>query len=113
METRAGKVIPFIEQEKPTPVPKTPSIETRQASLIPILEEPCLEVLKESRLPTQKEVFLHYFFLKKDMKNRVAKRKAIQAAEKIWESISIKPKATKNGIRILNRLLERYEAKKL
>ena len=112
METRAGKVIPFIEQEKAISVPKPPTIETRQSCLIPILEEPSLEELIGSRLPTEEDVFLHYFFLKKTMKNSVAKRKAVKAAEKIWESISLKPKATKNGLVILNRLLTRYEAYK-
>ena len=109
---RQGTQIPFVEEVREERAPPTPKVETRKSSLIPLIDEPVLEKLVGSRLPIGKEVFSHFFYLHKieKMVLRKAKRAAVKAAASFWERVSITPKGLKNGVRMLSRLHEQYQA---
>ena len=115
METRSGNLVPFVEHEPKERAPPLPKIQTRNASLIPIIEEPMLDQLNSSRLPTRLEVFSHLFYLQKTQNLTVkrAQREAVKAASSVWELVSIAPKTIFNGIRMLTRICEDYQVQHL
>ena len=111
METRRGTKIPFVEEVKEPRQPPKPRIETRAATLIPLLDEPFVEELTGSRLPKCMEVFALFFYLHttRKMVLRAAKRAAVKKAAKFWEIVSITPKRIDNGINMLTKMHERYQ----
>ena len=101
METRSGSIVPFLEEEKQEKVTKPCKIETRKDTIIPLLNEPCIDKLNGSKLPTRKDVFFNFFYLhnirKPKLKLSKAKREAVKETSKIWKSVGLIPKKIDNG----------------